>query len=356
MPDQTAVATNQRRNLVVEAIRRLSRTRSWVTVQDLVADLKGQGFDVRKHHILRDLKALIQIHPELECHDESDDDGSAKRGIAYGYRWVARDAAPETGLSIPEALSLVLVARHLKQALPATLAGALGKLFERAEATLEIQQKNGTAHWKDLVGVVTPSQPMRPPRVSEEVIQVVHQALIAKEKFRGVYRNAKGEQEERLLNPLGIMVREPSIYLIAVADGYEEPRMFAMHRFESAKREHAPVLEPDGFCLKDYLEAQGNFGTGTWIALKGRVNPNLGMILEETPLGENQTLGEADQNGWRELSARVRDNWQLRWWLLAQGDRIVVSKPDEVVARLISNAEKMSDVYLPAGKNKKSPD
>ena len=50
-------------------------------------------------------------------------------GVEFGYRWVAREAAPETGLSIPEALSLVLVSRHLKQALPATLSGALDKLF-----------------------------------------------------------------------------------------------------------------------------------------------------------------------------------------------------------------------------------
>lgn len=345
MPDQAAIATNQRRNLILEAIRRLSKTRSWVTQRDLLVDLNGQGYDVKKHHILRDLKALAQIHSEMECHNESDKEGNPKRGVEFGYRWIARDAAPETGLSIPEALSLVLVSRYLKQALPATLAGALEKLFERAESTLNLQQKNGAAHWKDLVGVVVPSQPMQPPAIDEGVIHVVHQALIAKEQFRGIYRNVQGEQEERLLNPLGIMVREPSMYLIAVVDGHNDPRMFAMHRFVSARREQTPAWQPDGFSLKTYLEEQGNFGTGKWLTLRARISPHLGVILSETPLGVNQQLGEPNEDGWQDLSVKVRDNWQLRWWLLAQGNRIIVQAPNELVIKVLSTASSVVSAY-----------
>lgn len=345
MPEQTAIATSQRRNLILEATRRLSRTRSWVTQRDLLADLKGQGYDVEKHHVLRDLKALIQIHPELECHNESDSEGKAKRGVEFGYRWVARDATPETGLSIPEALSLVLVSRHLKQALPSTLAGALDKLFERAEATLDLQQKNGAAHWKDLVGVVTPSQPMLPPKISAEVTQVVHQALIAKELFKGIYRNVKGEQEERLLNPLGLMLREPTVYLIATTEGHEEPRMFAMHRFLSAIRVPQALSQPEGFALQQFMEEQGHFGIGNWLTLKARVGPHLAMILSETPLGTNQELGEANGEGWRDLSVRVRDNWQFRWWLMGQGERIEVLAPMETRSRLMKSINQLVQIY-----------
>jgi len=345
MPEQSAIATSQRRNLILEAIQRLSKTRSWVTQRDLLSDLRGQGYDVHKHHVLRDLKALTQIHAELECHNESDPDGLPKRGVEFGYRWVTRSAAPETGLSIPEALSLILVSRHLKQALPATLAGALDRLFKRAETTLDLQQKNGAAHWKDVVGVIVPSQPMQPPRIDAEVIQVVHQALIAKEQFWGVYRNVKGEQEERLLNPLGIMVREPSMYLIAVADGYEDPRMFAMHRFVSARREHSPVWQPEEFSLHTYLDEQGNFGSGKWLTLKAKVCANLGLILEETPLGSNQQLGDMDQNEWRHLTVRLRDNWQLRWWIMAQADRIEVLSPTNLRNIILQNLTKTHMLY-----------
>lgn len=335
MPDQAAIATSQRRNLILEAVRRLSKTRSWVTQRDLLADLCGQGFDVKKHHVLRDLRALIGIHPELECHTDDDPSGRPRKGVEYGYRWVARDAPPETGLSIPEALSLVLVSRHLKQALPATLSGALGKLFERAESTLNLQQKNGVANWSEMVGVVVPAQPMLPPKINPEVIQVVHQALIAGEQFRGVYRNINGEEGERVLHPLGLMVREPSLYLVAVCDSYEDPRIFALHRFSSAKREHLPATRPADFSLAEYLERQGNFGSGEWVLLKAKVANKLGIILEETPLGQDQKLTEPDEDGWRELEVRVRDNWQLTWWLLGRSGSIFVSEPGSLRQRIV---------------------
>ena len=345
MPAQLAIATNQRRHFLLIGIRRLSKSRSWVTQRDLLADLRGQGFDVQKYHVLRDLKALMKIHTELERHDDSDENGVPKLGVDYGYRWVSKDPLPETGLSIPEAISLVLVARHLKQALPATLSGALSSLFERAEKTLDLQQKNGVAQWKDMVGIVTPSQPLLPPKVSEEVLNVIHQSLIAKELFTGVYRNSNGTQRELLLHPLGIMVREPSVYLVAISEGHDEPRQFAMHRFISAKRENRPASKSAGFSLSIYLESQGHFGLGNMIKLTGRVSPHLSIILDETPLGQKQQLGEPDSDGWRSLVVKLRDNWQLRWWLLAQGDRIVVESPLTIRDVLVKTAQRVCEQY-----------
>ena len=346
MPAQPAIATGQRRNLILEAIQRLSTTRSWVTQRDLLADLRGQGFDVQKYQILRDLKALALIHPELECHNDADPEGKPRRGVEFGYRWVSRAASPETGLSIPEALSLMLVSRHLKQALPAMLSSSLSKLFERAEATLNLHEKSGAARWKDMVDVVSPTQPMLPPKVDDQVLQVIHQCLIAKERFRARYRNSKGEESERLFSPLGIIVRTPSVYLVAVIETKKEARTYAMHRFVSAQRDFTPAMDLPEFDFSVYAEEQGNFGAGSWIVLKASVNAHLAMILGETPLGPNQELGEPDAEGWRPLNVRVRNNWQLRWWLLAQGRRIRVTAPAEMLEMLIENAEFLAAEYV----------
>ena len=188
-----------------------------------------------------------------------------------------------------------------------------------------------------MVGVVVPAQPMLPPKINPEVIQVVHQALIAGEQFRGVYRNINGEEGERVLHPLGLMVREPSLYLVAVCDGYEAPRIFALHRFSSAKREHLPATRPADFSLAEYLERQGNFGSGEWVLLKARVAKNLGNILEETPLGQDQKLSEPDDDGWRQLEVRVRDNWQLNWWLQGHAGQVDVASPNGLRERICRN-------------------
>src|SRR6185369_6586843 len=201
---------------------------------------------------------------------------------------------------------------------PATLAGSLERLFDQAKATLNVQQRHGAANWSDVVGIVNPAQPMLPPKVNPMVQEVIHQALIAKERFRGIYRNAKGEEEERLLSPLGLMIRSPSTYLVAVTEGHGDPRFYALHRFCSAHRDYTPSIQPEAFSLAKFLEEHGNFGEGKWITLKAKVNTSLADILHETPLGANQQLGLPDFEGRRELEVKVRDNWQLRWWLRAQ--------------------------------------
>ena len=262
MPGQKAVATQQRRNMILDAVKRLSRSGHWVTQPELVKDMSSQGYSVEKHHVLRDLRALLDIHPQLECNDNSRD-GQPQRGLTYGYRWVGKDAPPETGLSIPEALSLVLVSKHLKQALPSTLTRALDSLFDKAEKTLDIQKANAEARWKDIVHVVPPMQPLTPPTIANDVLNAVHDALLAEEQIAVTYRNASNRKETLVLHPLGILMREPVSYLVALCKDYDDPRLYAIHRIQSAKRTYEPRRKPDGFSMKVYAKEQGHFGLGS---------------------------------------------------------------------------------------------
>lgn len=345
MPVQPANATYQRRLQILEAIKRLSRSGQWVTQQELVKDLRGQGHEVQKHHVLRDLKALSPIYPQLECNAEFDESGNPKRGLAFGYRWVGRDAPPETGLSIPEALSLVLVARHLKNALPSTLTRSLDSLFDRAEKTLDLQKRNAEARWKDLIQVVPPTQPLLPPQISNDVLNVVHEALLAGERIEVSYRNAKGKQEKLQLHPLGLMLREPSSYLIALCNNYDDPRPFPLHRMQTATRTYEPSRKPADFTIAKYAVEQGHFDGDRMVTLRARVNRNLGMILGETPLELKQELGAERNDGWRTVSARVRDTWQLRWWILSEGDRMVIDSPPAIREFIATTAAKLVGFY-----------
>jgi hypothetical protein len=88
MPDAKALATTQRHLLVLDAVRRLSGPAGrWVKVSEVVKKLDEQGYQAKIHSIRRDLKALGDLHPQLECHDNSRAGGGPKRGEAYGYRW-----------------------------------------------------------------------------------------------------------------------------------------------------------------------------------------------------------------------------------------------------------------------------
>lgn len=326
MSDQKAQATFQRRFMILEAIQRLSRSGRWVTQSDIVKDLKGQGHAIEKHHVLRDLKALQEVFTQLECNDNSRG-GVAAKGLAYGFHWSGKDAPPETGLTISEALSVVMVERYLTDALPTTLTRALETLFDKARHTLDLQKKNPNARWADKVCVVQPTQPLLPPKIAADVVNVVHEALLKEEQIKVHYRNAAGKEEDLVLHPLGLMQRGPATYLIALCFDYDEPRPYPLHRMVSATQLYVAARKKEGFAIGDYAEEQGHFGTGKMITLKARVRGHLPLILEETKLEAKQKLSEPDVEGWRLLTARVRDTWQLRWWVLAQGESIEVLGP-----------------------------
>lgn len=332
MPDQKAQATFQRRYLILDAVQRLSRTKSWVLQPDIVKDLRGQGYAIEKHHVLRDLRALRETFPQLECKD-NERDGLPGKGVAYGYRWIAKHAPPETGLSIPEALSLVMVERYLSEALPATLTRRLEGLFATARHTLDLQKKSPEARWVDKVCVVQPTQPLLPPKIADDVINVVHEALLKEEQIEVDYRNWGGKKETLTLHPLGLMQRGPATYLIALCFDYDDPRPYPLHRMASAKRLYLDARRKQGFDINDYALEQGHFGNGKMIAFKARVRGHLLRVLEETKLEAKQTLSEPDAKGWGLLTARVRDTWQLKWWVLAQEDNIEVVGPAGLWAR-----------------------
>ena len=189
MPDQEIQATSQRRNLVLNTIRKLSGiSQRWVTNAEIVKDLKAQGYAVKTHNIRRDLSALLSVHQQLEINDNSKAEDAPKSGLAYGYHWVGKDVEPPIGITLPEALSLVMVERYLSQSLPVLLTQSLNDIFSKAHQTLELHKKSQVTHWPDKISVIQPAQTMISPTVKEQVLTVVHEALLNEKQIQVVYQ------------------------------------------------------------------------------------------------------------------------------------------------------------------------
>ena len=75
------------------------------------------------------------------------------------------------------------------------------------------------------------------------------------------------------------------------------------------------------------------------VALTGQQGGALARQLRETPLSTDMQL-TAQEHGHR-VRATVSDGWPLRWWLLSQGDGVVVEQPEglrEEIGKMLSNA------------------
>jgi predicted DNA-binding transcriptional regulator YafY len=190
---------------------------------------------------------------------------------------------------------------------------------------------------------------MLAPKVIPEVQQAVYQALFEQKQLSVSYQSQSANAlKHYILHPLGIMQRGQVSYLGAMVNDYDDIRLFALHRFTQAsiKPLDDARTPPNNLQWKDYL-ASGAAGFNATAAppiqLKAWVNAELANLLTETPLSKDQSL-TAIEEGFT-LTASVHDTWQLQWWILSQGARIVIQSPSELRQSIQQQIEQMHCNY-----------
>ncbi len=318
--------SNKTRNTLArqwELLKLLPTRGAGKTAKEIADALAEAGFSVSKRQVERDLLDLQEVFG-LECNDAS---------IPYGWRW---GAAPLElpGVTLAEALSLKLVEDTLKPLLPTSVLRTIQPRLTQAKAKIAaLSEQNPSARWAEKVASVSPSLPMMPPIVDEEILDTVQNALLSGEQICAVYKRISADAKELTLHPLGLVVRGGVTYLVATAYDYPDVRLFALHRFESVTRNYEIAKVPKGFKLASYLDAGAlQFGSGGVVRLVARIRDGLARHLEETPLAANQKL-KAVESG-VQLTVSVPDTWQLHWWILSQGSSIVVLSPDVLRERI----------------------
>jgi predicted DNA-binding transcriptional regulator YafY len=305
-----------------------------ITSLNLQRELHKLGYSVVKRTVERDLQDLTQPFPIL-CND---------KGKPYGWYWSPGASANLPAITLAEALSLRLVEDLLKPLLPKAILTSLQAHFNQAQAKLKsLRQDNVTAHWQDKVRHVPPALPLLPPNINAEVLDVVQTALLYDRQVEIKYEAAHAEKISiQTLHPLALVQRGSITYLVATAFEYEDIRLYALHRIHKATATDNPATRPASFDLDSYIASGAlHFGDGT-LQLKAWISYELANYLRETALSKDQTLLENDDC--YQLTATVNDSWQLRWWILSQGDGLEVIEPvmlrEEIASNLKSAVEK----------------
>ena len=316
-----------------ELLKRLPTSGPGKSAGELRQELKDLGFAVGKRQVERDLQQLSEAFP-LHCND---------RSIPWGWRWLDRASVDLPGLTTAEALSLKLVEETVRPMLPASLLQALEPRFDQAARKLHSLDAASPANkWLAKVRSVPAYQPLLPPPILPAVLTNVQEALLAEELLDVDYLGMDAEIPVAMrLHPLALVNRGPVTYLVATAWDYPDVRLYALHRIRRAERSYTPCNKPENFDIDAYITTGAlQFGSGESIRLEARISPYLARILMETPLAVDQII-EGDR-----LTATVRDTWQLRWWVLGQGEGIRVDVPKALrcdMAKCLSIAGAMYD-------------
>lgn len=311
----------------IEMLRHIPRSGS-ITPQLLQEKLARSGYDISARSIQRDLVSLSTKLP-LTCDETS-----------KPHRWYWMPDAPACqlpGLSTPEALAFQMLAQFEGDLLPATVRGQLEPYFVAAKQHLsEDVGPKAARNWLARVRVVSPNQPLLPATVSADVVEAVHSALMGEKCVQIVYRSKPGKQF--VIHPMGLVQHGATIYIVAKYDGYDDPRILALHRVRKAQVLDQSSCPPAGFDLDRYI-ASGAFGFGE-VGKQAKVELRFfnyaAQHLTETKLSADQECTE-EAPGQTYVKATVQMTRRLHWWLRGFGADVEVVKP-AALRREIANS------------------
>lgn len=154
---------------------------------------------------------------------------------------------------------------------------------------------------------------------------------------------------ERLLEPLGLVLKAGVWYLVADADG--EPRTYRVSRVRRVRATGETFERPAGFDLAAFwTESSTAYERDTprievVLRLAGDRLPRLHEVIGDRPFGTLERLEADDPDGW--LHVRVRLDWpnEVVAQILAVGPRCELLEPVELRERIAAQARRVAEHY-----------
>lgn len=251
------------------------------------------------------------------------------------------------GMDLTTALTFRMAEEYLSRLLPHSCFKSLTPHMKRAKTLLASLDPEGLAGWPKKVSVVSRHQPLLAPDVKHDVIELVYTALLANRRFKAVYRPQGGAAKTYEISPLGLIINDPVIYLVATCWEYSDLRLMALHRFEDVAVLEKPANRPENFDLQEYIDS-GALGVcrqpGRELKFRALFSQKAGASLRESRLCEDQILTEV-ADGRLLVQAHLADTEQLRWWILGFGSQVEVLEPLELREEILSIISETAKLY-----------
>lgn len=189
------------------------------------------------------------VHRDMESLSSAGIPIIADRGKNGGWRLLDQYKTNLTGLKSTELKSLFLSpsVQLLKDlGIAKDWSDAREKLLASIPASFHQE-----AHdvW-DRIHIDTSSWRQSPQKI--EAFQTLQEAIWEEKKLLIVYERADGETRERLVNPLGLVAKSSTWYLIASV--HDEIRNYRASRILSACKTEETFIRPEGFQLSQHWE------------------------------------------------------------------------------------------------------
>ena len=288
--------------------------------------------------IQRDLESLESVMP-IVCDD---------RERPFGWSWHQSAFGLQPSMDPIEALTFSLAEQYLEPLMPSKSFKRIKVFFDRANSILKKIKRNEISRWRERVRVEHQWQRLEAPKINDQVEAEIYDALLKGRQLSVLNTNrAEKRAKERIINPLGLVLRGQIHYLICSMDeDKDNPRFLPLHRFTKAEWNGNTSYEPKGFSVDKYIK-DNNLGylySNKPIYLEAKFDRSAGFHLTESSLSKDQEITPLD-DGRLLVKAKVSDTAQLRWWLLGFSGQVEVLKPNFLREEMIQNIKSMNKRY-----------
>lgn len=313
------------------AILRLLGTRheDAMTVQDIVA--KWNNLHAEKLHKRTAQRYLSELSTDgIDGRAVIEVDASSKKRryhlrVSEMANWLMTDEA---------ALYQVLSLQVLQSTFGSNVAAGVERQMDIAEHLTREQRR--TKRLRDRVRIVPDGIGRLRAKISSEILACVMDALASNQMLRVEYRSAAGNNSDRELNPLGLVAKDGTLYLLAVKGLSDPPIAYPLQRMKSALVVPRPAHERTGFDLDCYIEASHQLSHGIDATLelkmiKFKVAPEWIYHFKERPLSHLQEIRESKKpDEWAVVTVPLPITILLKIFFASFGPGLEVIEPQSL--------------------------
>jgi len=324
-----------RQNAIVDKIKSSGLKEKYVTAKELLSLLDEQHFagdniNARIRLLQRELNSMV-LDGILSVVNEN------KK--PFQYRLAPLDNA--------EKFDPIMWAHYIKQ-----MQDALASVIPGNRLTAIIEKLNfpeaGIELSENQLRIIPDQIRLMPAQFKLSVFSVVLEALAKNKPIEVIYRNKNGEQRHRILHVQAGYQRGPVFYVHAASDNDDVVKMYALHRFVSARLLDGNSRKISSFNLDTaILDGTADFGQGKMIELVLLTRGYATDLLSECPLNLNQVMiNETEYTEFdSRLTATIAQTGHLFRWLISFGDKIKLLEPRDIARSILQQSESVAALY-----------
>lgn len=265
-------------------------------------------------------------------------------------RWyLQRESLVQAFMFDEASLNLLLTGRLLQQALGSIEELRIDELTMLTKSVLGKKKSSEFNAIAQSLRLLPDGIGRMPAQVEPGMVKKIIDAIRIDRAVSLEYQAANKPRSRRTVNPLGLVSKDGTIYLLA-SRGFDTTVVtYALQRASDllVEYEHARHV-PENFDLDTFIENSQQFShpTGTDIELWLEVAPETIYHFRERPFNKEQTITESQtHDGWYTVKASMPDMHALVPFLMSMLSHIKVMAPASVREQLADHVRKMHAHY-----------